>query len=159
MTTTADHHAPNDMISPDFSSIAPSQPQIDRWARHPSLETALVHAYRAGAQYAAEQLAGRWPEPITDRTPTKSDADENGLIEIFTTSGYWDTCTQRTAAVTGTPWRHSPQWKPPAHPPHPADTLAAIIREVDGNHTMGAAQLAEALLAHPDIRRTLEVKS
>jgi len=28
-------------------------------------------------------------------------------------------------------------------------TLAAIIREVDGNHRMGAAALAEAILRHP----------
>lgn len=29
-------------------------------------------------------------------------------------------------------------------------TLAAIIREVDGSHSLGAAALAEAILAHPD---------
>lgn len=28
-------------------------------------------------------------------------------------------------------------------------TLAAIIREVDGNHSLGAAALAEAILSHP----------
>jgi len=27
--------------------------------------------------------------------------------------------------------------------------LAAIIREVDGNHSLGAAALAEAILKHP----------
>ena len=27
--------------------------------------------------------------------------------------------------------------------------LAAIIREVDGNHSLGAASLAEAILKHP----------
>ena len=30
-----------------------------------------------------------------------------------------------------------------------AATLAAIIREVDGAHSLGAAALAEAILAHP----------
>ncbi len=29
--------------------------------------------------------------------------------------------------------------------------LAAIIREVDGNHSLGAASLAEAILEHPSI--------
>ena len=29
--------------------------------------------------------------------------------------------------------------------------LAAIIREVDGNHSLGAAALAEAILNHPQI--------
>jgi hypothetical protein len=33
--------------------------------------------------------------------------------------------------------------------PMSADTLAAIIREVDGTHRLGAAALAEAILAHP----------
>jgi hypothetical protein len=36
------------------------------------------------------------------------------------------------------------------------DTLAAIIREVDGDHRLGAGALAEAILAHPDARRALE---
>jgi hypothetical protein len=30
--------------------------------------------------------------------------------------------------------------------------LADIIREVDGNHSLGAAALAEAILSHPDSR-------
>lgn len=44
-----------------------------------------------------------------------------------------------------------------AEPPAPAEpdtdavlTLAAIIREVDGNNSLGAAALAEAILAHPN---------
>ena len=32
-----------------------------------------------------------------------------------------------------------------------AERLAAIIREVDGGHSLGAAALAEAILGHPDI--------
>jgi hypothetical protein len=37
----------------------------------------------------------------------------------------------------------------PVPAPMSADTLAAIIREVDGTHRLGAAALAEAILAHP----------
>jgi hypothetical protein len=37
----------------------------------------------------------------------------------------------------------------PVPAPMSADTLAAIIREVDGTHRLGAAALAEAVLAHP----------
>lgn len=33
--------------------------------------------------------------------------------------------------------------------------LAEIIREVDGNHSLGAAALAEAILAHPRINHVL----
>ena len=32
-----------------------------------------------------------------------------------------------------------------------ADRLAAIIREVDGGHSLGAAALASAILGHTDI--------
>jgi hypothetical protein len=48
------------------------------------------------------------------------------------------------------------RWSRPAIQPVPApmsvDTLAAIIREVDGGHDKGAAALAEAILAHPAAR-------
>jgi hypothetical protein len=48
------------------------------------------------------------------------------------------------------------RWGRPAIQPVPApmsaDTLAAIIREVDGSHDKGAAALAEAILAHPAAR-------
>jgi hypothetical protein len=40
----------------------------------------------------------------------------------------------------------------PVPAPMSADTLAAIIREVDGNHDKGAAALAEAILSHPGSR-------
>ncbi len=40
----------------------------------------------------------------------------------------------------------------PAPAPMSADTLAEIIREVDGNHGKGAAALAEAILSHPGSR-------
>ena len=33
--------------------------------------------------------------------------------------------------------------------------LAAIIREVDGHHSLGAASLAEAVLSHPRIESVL----
>jgi hypothetical protein len=42
-----------------------------------------------------------------------------------------------------------PTIKPEVPAPMSADTLAAIIREVDGTHRLGAAALAEAILAHP----------
>jgi hypothetical protein len=48
------------------------------------------------------------------------------------------------------------RWGRPAIQPVPApmsvDTLAAIIREVDGSHDKGAAALAEAILDHPAAR-------
>lgn len=45
------------------------------------------------------------------------------------------------------------------------DVLASIIREVDGNHTLGAGALAEAIHAHPRAQeafadpRTIEVRA
>lgn len=166
-TTTADHHAPNNMSNIDFSGLTPPRKLVDDWSYGTmdpsggggSLQAVATCAARWGAQYAAEQLAGRWPEPITDRPPTEADADGSGYVQSFNLMyERWSVRDWRFVADNRDPWRHTPQWKPKAQPPHPADTLAAIIRDVDGNHTMGAAQLAEALLAHPDIRRTLEVK-
>jgi len=45
----------------------------------------------------------------------------------------------------------------PVPAPMSADTLAAIIREVDGTHRLGAAALAEAILAHPAAINALPV--
>ncbi len=36
-------------------------------------------------------------------------------------------------------------------------SLAAIIRSVDGDHNLGAAALAEAILSHPDVTRVLQL--
>jgi hypothetical protein len=36
--------------------------------------------------------------------------------------------------------------------PEQIDRMAAIIREVDGNHDKGAAALAEAILCHPALK-------
>jgi hypothetical protein len=49
-------------------------------------------------------------------------------------------------------------WRPATPQPSPvpvamsADTLAAIIREMDGTHRLGANALAEAILSHPGSR-------
>jgi hypothetical protein len=45
----------------------------------------------------------------------------------------------------------------PVPAPMSADTLAAIIREVDDTHRLGAAALAEAILAHPAAINALPV--
>lgn len=45
-----------------------------------------------------------------------------------------------------------PMPAPTPNRPKQIDRLAAIIRDVDGNHDKGAAALAEAILSHPDWR-------
>jgi hypothetical protein len=54
-------------------------------------------------------------------------------------------------------WLAASPYAPYAIPPRAGHILrlAAIIREVDGNNSLGAAALAEAILAHPLIGQVL----
>ncbi len=62
------------------------------------------------------------------------------------------------ATLLGQKAAETTHWRPATPQPSPvpvamsADTLAAIIREVDGTHRLGANALAEAILSHPGSR-------
>lgn len=73
---------------------------------------------RWGAQQAAEQLAGQWPEPITDRPPTEADGDGKDRIQ-FIFQGGWSQCLVKN--WEGEPWRHTPAWKPRPKPAYSRD--------------------------------------
>ena len=58
--------------------------------------------------------ADSWPEPITDRSPTKEDGDNNDLIQ-YLEDGSWLTRAWVGGSYclpTGTGWAHTPNWKP-----------------------------------------------
>ena len=124
------------MSAPDFSHLTPDVGMTDHWIR----------GARWGAQYAAEQLAGQWPEPITDRPPTEADADADGRVQYLSSSGRWETFTWKAVADQDTPWQHCPNWRP--KPLTEAQHIAAMLRH-DGPLTTGlrtrAAELLEAI--------------
>ena len=107
-------------------------------------------AYRAGAQQAAEQLAGQWPEPITDRPPTEADGDDKERIQ-FLFMGGWSQCLVKN--WEGEPWLHTPRWQPPA-PPTLKEQALVSLRMLEGSNVYGADP------GHFDaIRRALEAQS
>jgi hypothetical protein len=139
--------------TPNFDDLTPPDEVYHEAAIDNGWRGAATAAYRAGARHGWEQARQLWPEPITDRRPTEADADERGNVQ-YLGNGTWQAADWEVAASHAWPWTHTPRWQP--RQPSPVDTLAAIIREVDGDHRLGAGALAEAILAHPDARRALE---
>jgi hypothetical protein len=140
------------MSAPDFSHLTPDVGMTNQWIRGSyGHERSLCRTLRDrwGAQYAAEQLAGQWPEPITDRPPTEADADADGRVQYLSSSGRWESFAWKAVASSfdqGIPWQHCPNWRP--KPLTEAQHIAAMLRH-DGFLTTGlrtrAAELLEAI--------------
>jgi hypothetical protein len=134
--------------SDDFRNSLIKRQSFNGWReQHPDCDMALYAQPQAGAT-----------APDADQAEGPSLADVDWLCAEFGFH-YDDDESQEilhnmiTAAITR--WR-APVAQPVAAPaPQEPDVdhilrLAAIIREVDGKHDLGAAALAEALLAHPE---------
>lgn len=94
-----------------------------------------------------DRIASRLAPPAEPATPTGcTDPDHPG--------GAF--CTETTGLPYCTHYGDDPgkTGEPATVPPTGLDwpTLANVIREVDGNHDLGAGELAERILAHPKVR-------
>ena len=137
------------MSAPDFSHLTPDVGMTDQCGAYGHERSLCITAARWGAQYAAEQLAGQWPEPITDRPPTEADADADGRVQYLSSSGRWETFAWKAVASSfdqGIPWQHCPNWRP--KPLTEAQHIAAMLRH-DGPLSTElrtrAAELLEAI--------------
>lgn len=70
-----------------------------------------------------------------------SEEEAHELCQNYDDGGAWDPYYQIVPVTSG---------ETPEGDIDSVTELAAIIREVDGEHKKGAAALAEAILAHPD---------
>ena len=137
----------------DFSDLTPPHNQVLQW-----IETAPSGIYLIqhiadqsslwGAEQAAEHLKRRWPTPITDRAPTKADADETGLVAFLYEEGWgW---VLFDWVKEGEPWRHTPRWQPPA-PPTLKQQALQLLPEIEGEEVLHLCPLEVA-----KIRRAIE---
>ncbi len=115
-----------------FNDLTPP-PDLVSECEDMSYMQALTCVYRAGAEQAAERFKGQWPEPITDRLPTKEDADEAGYVQFHTPNGRWDYGNWESAARGDYPWLHTPRWQPPA-PPTLKEQALASLAEIRGKY-------------------------
>ena len=123
-----------------------------RWPDHH--EQALFQAVKAARTALAQ------PEPEGPTEKQVMDLADDCAFDRQEISGFdggrtfhdhgWE-CTdaQLVTFATALITRYAHPTIEPVPAPMSADTLAAIIREVDGTHRLGAAALAEAILAHP----------
>jgi hypothetical protein len=124
----------------DFSHLTPDVGMTDQWMRAAGGRRLCI---------TAEQLAGQWPEPITDRPPTEADADADGRVQYLSSSGRWESFAWKAVASSfdqGIPWQHCPNWRP--KPLTEAQHIAAMLRH-DGPLSTElrtrAAELLEAI--------------
>ena len=94
-------------------------------------EVGIAHYFtRWGARQAVEALRHQWPEPITDRPPTKEDGDECGFVQVFF-SGRWFFAVWENAAKDQRPaWLHTPRWRPKPEPT-PKQRAISILYDAD----------------------------
>ena len=89
-------------------------------------EVGIAHYFtRWGARQAVEALRHQWPEPITDRPPTKDDADDLGNVQVCCGDGwvlwYWEIAVKR-----GVNWRRTYNWCPKPEPSPKQRALALL---------------------------------
>lgn len=94
-----------------------------------------------GATQAVEALRHQWPEPITDRRPTKEDADDNGMVQYLSGS-VWDWAKWKRVAEAKYDWLHTPNWRP-----KPKPTLKQQALEIVNCVFPCTPEQAETLLA------------
>jgi len=134
--------------SDDFRDALQKVQSFNGWrVRYPDCDMALYAQLQASAAPDADQAEGPSLDDVAELCAEFEyhiDSDDYHSIGILR--------DMITAAVTR--WR-APVAEPVATPsPEDPDAdrvlkLAAIIREVDGGNRLGAAALAEAILAHP----------
>ena len=133
--------------SDDFSDAAQKRQSFSGWRDpHSDCDMALyAHPQASATAPAADQAEG----------PSLADVAELCEEFGFTLDPAGGTVAVLQAMITAaiSRWR-APVAQPVATPPLPPRVghilrLAEIIREVDGKHDLGAAALAEAILAHP----------
>lgn len=118
------------MTRPTFDDLTPPDDLVRQWREAAAEDYRIklldiaTYAARWGAQQAAEQLAGQWPEPITDRPPTEADGDDQARVQILTPNGRWDSLRWDEAGRYS--WAHSPRWQPPAPPTFKEQALGVL---------------------------------
>ena len=89
-------------------------------------EAGIAHYFtRWGANQAVQALRHQWPDPITDRPPTKDDADDLGNVQGCYGGG-WVLRNWETAAKLGVRWLHTPEWRPKPEPTPKEQALALL---------------------------------
>jgi hypothetical protein len=116
----------------------PSDNQIDTWRCYSSsYEDAVLARERNIAQMAykagyneARQL---WPEPITDRRPTRADGDDKGFVQICIINSRWD--FRVWSEVGAHPWLHTPCWQSRPEPTLNEQALTELTNssQLDGH--------------------------
>lgn len=91
-----------------------------------SASVPVVVAERLAAE-ERQKGADAWPEPITDRTPTKRDGDSQNQVQYLLPTGHWFVGGWLHVKTLKAPWYHTPLWSPPA--PTKREQAIAALRE------------------------------
>lgn len=93
--------------------------------------------------------ADAWPEPITDRAPTKDDADPDGNVQCLTGHGDWSRFPWDAAACrTAKGWARTSGWKPKPTPAHTREEVLDILRDNAAAERSIGADLLASIIDH-----------
>lgn len=130
------------MSPADFSDLTPPEPLLKRWAQD---FAGLTHAARWGAHRGYTIGKQEWPDPITDRPPTKADGDEERQVQYSPKGRAWGIGDWDIVAGHGWPWLHCLGWQP--KPPSLREQALADVE---------ALLSSNRIVLRDDVRHALE---
>jgi hypothetical protein len=145
------------MTTFDPNSITPSGDFMRGLISKTNYKDACILSARWGAEQAVYALRHQWPEPITDRPPTKEDADECGFVQYLFCGKWnfdsWDNVAKNQHQA----WLHTTNWQPKPEPTLQVQALNILEDSIDNTRGDGWAEISpdnvrklrEALLSIP----------
>ena len=120
----------------DPNSVTPSEELMEECISSPgSIGRDCTLAARWGAAQAVKALRHQWPEPITDRPPTKEDADECGFVQYLFCGKWnfdsWDNVAKNQQQA----WFHTPRWRPMREPTPKERALKMLSKGSKADYT------------------------
>jgi hypothetical protein len=115
------------VFNPD--SITPPEDLLLTWEEAPlnSLRDDYIVAARWGAAQAVDALKHQWPEPISDRPPTKEDGNgDGGWVQYFERET-WFLAHWESVALNKLPWLHTKNWRPRPEPTLKEQALEILL--------------------------------
>jgi hypothetical protein len=133
----------------DPTSIEPPDELIrKRAASHTTFRDDYIFFARWGVRQAVEALRHQWPEPITDRPPTKEDGDDDDLVQ-YLFCGKWESASFQYVANSKYYWLHTSRWRPKPEP-SPKQRALEIVKHIFPCTPRQAKTLLAALALIPD---------
>lgn len=106
----------------------------------------IIKAMTIGDQHFTP--ADAWPDPITDRSPTKEDADPDGNVQRLDSDGDWMRVDWDCSGLCEYGWARTSDWKPKPTPAHTREEVLDILRDNAAAERNICDDLLDSIITH-----------